>query len=68
MTELTAFSPFANTPAEAAAIAAAGQASCHECAGGGGWYRYEPAHPEPGLLYLSCLHCQGQGRLALTRD
>ena len=36
---------------------------CEECLGSGGWYRYEPAlEPAPGLLYLSCLHCRGQGR------
>ncbi len=37
--------------------------ACEECLGSGGWYRYEPAlEPLPGLLYLSCLHCRGQGR------
>jgi len=36
---------------------------CEECLGSGGWYRYEPAlDPAPGMLYLSCLHCRGQGR------
>jgi len=37
--------------------------TCEECLGSGGWFRYEPAlEPSPGLLYLSCLHCRGQGR------
>ena len=41
-------------------------ASCEECQGAGGWFRYEPAlAPAPGLRYLSCLHCRGSGRLAL---
>ena len=40
---------------------------CEECVGSGGWYRYEPAlAPEPGLLYLSCLHCRGSGLRALV--
>ncbi|MEJ8840403.1 hypothetical protein [Ramlibacter sp. AN1133] len=69
MTELTTFSPYADTRAEAAAAAAAAQPSCEECMGTGGWYRYEPAlDPGPGLLYLSCLQCCGSGRLALPRD
>jgi hypothetical protein len=64
MTELTLFSPFADTQAEPVAAAAATEQSCEECAGTGGWYRYEPAlDPAPGLLYLSCLHCRGSGRL-----
>jgi hypothetical protein len=38
-------------------------ASCEECAGSGGWFRYDPAlEPTPGLLYLSCVHCRGTGR------
>lgn len=38
-------------------------ATCEECLGAGGWYRYEPAlESTPGLLYLSCLHCRGSGR------
>ena len=41
---------------------------CDECLGSGGWYRYEPAlEPAPGMLYLSCLHCRGSGRMALPR-
>ena len=69
MTELTTFSPHADTQAEVAAAAAAAQPSCEECIGTGGWYRYEPAlDPGPGLLYLSCLQCRGSGRLALPRD
>lgn len=38
---------------------------CGECQGSGGWFRYEPAlEPLPGLLYLSCLQCRGQGHTA----
>jgi hypothetical protein len=68
MTELSTFSPFVDPQAQAAAAAAATQAACEECAGTGGWYRYEPSHPEPGLLYLSCLGCRGSGRLAFPKD
>jgi hypothetical protein len=40
-------------------------ADCEECAGSGGWYRYEPAlDPAPGLLYLACIQCRGSGRTA----
>lgn len=67
MTELTTFFPFAEAPAEPVSAVTAAQQSCEECAGTGGWFRYEPAHPEPGLLYLSCLQCRGSGRLALPR-
>ena len=43
-----------------------GEASCDECQGAGGWFRYEPAlAPAPGLRYLSCLRCRGSGWLAL---
>lgn len=53
--------------AQAAADAAARQ-HCEECVGSGGWYRYEPAlDPAPGLLYLSCVQCQGSGWLASAR-
>lgn len=46
---------------------AAGE-TCEECLGSGGWYRYEPAlDPAPGLLYLSCMHCRGQGRMPLVQ-
>jgi hypothetical protein len=46
-----------------AAVARPSLATCDECLGSGGWYRYEPAlEPGPGLLYLSCLHCRGTGR------
>jgi hypothetical protein len=39
---------------------------CEECLGSGGWFRYEPAlDPAPGMLYLSCLHCRGQGRITV---
>jgi DnaJ-class molecular chaperone len=51
---------------EAPAQAAAGResiATCSECLGSGGWYRYEPAlDPGPGLMVLSCVHCRGTGR------
>jgi hypothetical protein len=68
MTELTTFSPFADTQAEAAAAAAAAHEACDECAGSGGWFRYEPAlDPAPGMLYLSCLQCRGSGRLAFPK-
>jgi len=68
MTELSTFPLFTDPRAEAAAAAAAAaHAACDECAGSGGWHRYEPAHPEPGLLYLSCVQCRGEGRLALPR-
>jgi hypothetical protein len=40
-------------------------ATCDECLGSGGWFRYEPAlEPAPGVLYLSCLQCRGTGRTA----
>jgi hypothetical protein len=66
ITELSS-SP-ATAEAAAAAALAAQQPSCEECAGTGGWYRYEPAlDPAPGLLYLSCVQCQGSGRLALAK-
>ncbi|RYY91599.1 MAG: hypothetical protein EOO24_30980 [Comamonadaceae bacterium] len=52
------------SPASAQARADAG---CDECAGSGGWFRYEPAlDPAPGMLYLSCVGCRGSGRLALA--
>ena len=67
ITELSSFSPSEAAVADPAAAAAA-QQSCDECAGTGGWYRYEPAlDPAPGLLYLSCLQCRGSGRLALPQ-
>lgn len=45
--------------------AAENHASCEECAGSGGWFRYEPAlEPAPGLMYLSCIQCRGSGRTA----
>jgi len=48
-----------------AAILAAQAEHCDECLGAGGWFRYEPASEQPsGLLYLSCLHCRGSGRMA----
>lgn len=51
-----------------AAPAAAAQQHCEDCAGSGGWYRYEPAlDPAPGLLYLSCVQCRGSGWLAAAR-
>lgn len=54
-------------PASAVPAAAAAQ-PCDECAGSGGWYRYEPAlEPAPGLLYLSCLQCRGSGRPILPQ-
>jgi hypothetical protein len=55
--------------AEAAALSAlAALQPCDECVGTGGWYRYEPAlDPAPGMLYLSCVHCRGSGRMALAR-
>lgn len=58
MTETSVTAPAASaTPVMAAAR------QCGECAGSGGWYRYEPAlEPAPGLLYLSCLQCRGSGR------
>lgn len=50
------------------APAAAARPHCEECAGSGGWYRYEPAlDPAPGLLYLSCVQCRGSGWLAAAR-
>jgi hypothetical protein len=46
-----------------AMVARQSVATCSECLGTGGWYRYEPAlDPGPGLLYLSCVHCRGTGR------
>ncbi|MDB5752499.1 MAG: hypothetical protein JWP65_2920 [Ramlibacter sp.] len=40
-------------------------AQCDECAGTGGWFRYQPSQEEaPGILYLSCLCCRGSGRTA----
>lgn len=59
--------PDAPAPASAERVptSAAALASCDECLGSGGWFRYEPAlEPSPGLLYLSCLHCRGSGRTA----
>lgn len=45
------------------------RAECQECVGSGGWYRYEPAaEAGPGQLYLSCVGCQGSGRMAFPRD
>lgn len=56
-------------PAQAqAAVARPGLATCSECLGSGGWYRYEPAlDPGPGLLYLSCLQCRGTGHTVEPR-
>jgi hypothetical protein len=49
-----------------AAILAAQAEHGDECLGAGGWYRYEPAmDPAPGMLYLSCIHCRGRGRVDL---
>jgi hypothetical protein len=50
-----------------AAILAAQAQHCEECLGAGGWYRYEPALEQAsGVLYLSCLHCRGSGRMAFS--
>lgn len=70
MTELP--STISSVPAQGAlpayASVAAGQGTCDECLGSGGWFRYEPAlEPAPGMLYLSCLHCRGTGRTAEPR-
>ncbi|MGV3571215.1 MAG: hypothetical protein ACO1PB_11505 [Ramlibacter sp.] len=63
MTETTlAEAPAATAPQPPAAV------HCDECAGSGGWFRYEPAlDPAPGRLYLSCLQCRGSGRTAAAR-
>jgi len=58
------------SPSEAGAQAAAlaAQQHCEECAGSGGWHRYEPAlDPAPGLLYLTCVQCRGSGWIAGAR-
>jgi hypothetical protein len=61
-----AFQAQAEAAARPAALAAL--QPCEECVGSGGWYRYDPAlDPAPGMLYLSCVHCRGSGRLALPR-
>jgi hypothetical protein len=55
-------------PANVQAASAAAVATCDECLGSGGWFRYEPAlEPSPGLLYLSCLHCRGSGHTVQAR-
>jgi len=49
-------------------LAAQAIATCEDCLGSGGWYRYEPAmEPAPGMLYLSCLQCRGSGRASVLR-
>ena len=56
------------SPANVQGASAAAIATCDECLGSGGWFRYEPAlEPSPGLLYLSCLHCRGSGHAARAR-
>jgi hypothetical protein len=67
MTDLQ-FPEAANVGAQQAALNLAPAETCDECIGAGGWYRYEPSlEPTGGMLYLSCLHCRGNGRLALAR-
>lgn len=64
--QLSDVQPIATQTASQAATAHG--ETCEECLGSGGWYRYEPAlEPAPGLLYLSCLHCRGQGRTLFAR-
>ena len=65
MSELRLPDAPAPATADGAPASAAALTPCNECMGSGGWFRYEPAlEPSPGLLYLSCLHCRGSGRLA----
>jgi hypothetical protein len=65
MSDTTLNAPATGAEVPAATFKAAAQASCEECLGSGGWFRYEPAlEPAPGLLYLSCLQCRGSGRTA----
>jgi hypothetical protein len=60
MTELTLATP----PAEQATQLAAAP-PCEECAGTGGWFRYDPrVESDAGMLYLSCVGCRGSGRTA----
>lgn len=66
MQEAQVSEPLNSIPQPPAALAR--PEHCDNCLGSGGWYRYEPSmDPAPGLLYLSCLHCRGSGRLALAR-
>jgi hypothetical protein len=68
MSDLRLPDPPAFVPADVTHPSATAAAACDECLGSGGWFRYEPAlEPSPGLLYLSCLHCQGSGRTAQAR-
>ena len=44
------------------------RADCDECAGSGGWYRYDPSlDTSPGRPYLYCMQCRGSGRTAPAR-
>jgi hypothetical protein len=74
MSETTLHSPLSHdeqasaSASAAAAVTGAIKQACDECAGSGGWFRYEPAlEPSPGLLYLSCVQCRGSGRTILAR-
>ena len=50
------------------ASAVPARTDCEECAGSGGWYRYDPSlDTSPGRLYLSCIQCRGSGRTAQAR-
>ena len=68
MSDFTLSAPVSETGDHAHPSTAQQQATCEECVGSGGWFRYEPSlDPAPGLLYLSCLQCRGSGRTAQRR-
>ncbi|MBE7366820.1 hypothetical protein [Ramlibacter pallidus] len=68
MSDFTLSAPATETGDHARPATVQPQATCEECVGSGGWFRYEPSlDPAPGLLYLSCLQCRGSGRTAQPR-
>jgi hypothetical protein len=68
MSDITVKAPAPGAEVSPEMLQAAVQASCDECLGSGGWFRYEPAlDPAPGLLYLSCMQCRGSGRTVFAK-
>jgi hypothetical protein len=68
MSDLRLSDTAAQPAGPSALLAAQAIATCEDCLGSGGWYRYEPAmEPAPGMLYLSCMQCRGSGRAGVLR-
>ena len=68
MSDLRFTDAAAQPTASTSPLAVQAIATCEECLGSGGWYRYEPAMERaPGMLYLSCMHCRGSGHAGVLR-